>query len=1016
MPKRKEEARNPLMEAITEIKENNPEVGVGKKEIVDIMTFCSDPNYLDLPNNNFNLWISQKTILKAFYMGTKGNENLTLSQEEWGWLYENEGDLEIDGLKYEKNIKDVIRKLLALEKSKDGSVHCFRELHLVLGRRGSKCHEENQLIPTTIGSISFRELCDRYNNGETIGICTYDPNTLKRSITYNIKLEDNGVVDCFKIKTERGFEEMASYNHPYLIWRDDWEKPKFVDLSKVKKGDRIAVADNTELFGEGGIGINRAALLGYFQGDGGITHSIIFTTQDDKILHDFKKMIYIEFGNKYNVKHVENYDYTVVKKTGRFKQDGNQKNEVKEWLKAEGCYGKKSKEKIIPQSVLRGSKKEISIFLNRLFACDGWASTEKVARKNHSIPKSSIGICLASEDFVVGIQNLLLKFGIHSVIRYINAKCNGKIFDAWRLEIVRKYDMINFEKEIGIYSKEHQVGASIKVVKTRGVTKSIFDSIPMGVWKYINKIIVEKKIINRQVVGNVVNERLRKQYTPNFKKVFAYGKNTDDEFLKNIGASDVKWDVVNSVVSVGPKNTIAMEVKDTNIIGTHFVSHNTVLASIISSYEAYKLLVIGDGNPHYFYGLPEDDEIAIINVALSQQQAGRLFYQVQSRIRNCPFFANRIAKGTTSEIRLYTDLDLAKQKKNPKLEVPGSILILCGHSNPDTLAGYNAILILFDELAFYDESGKVTGSYFYDRLKPSLAKFVPFGEGRLVEISSPNTTNGIFYDIYKHDSILSFQLPTWCTNPDITYEGLAEDRKRNPDRFAIEYGAQWAKGGIYGNYFDTGLVERCIRTDIGPISRPEPGVDYYLHIDPAKNGNRYVALLVGKYFYTNSRGQRRIRVRLANMWIWDPQMGIGLLFNEIDKEIINICGVFHPMAVTYDQYNSVHSLQLLRSHGINAMQTSYNRAFKNKIYQNLKDMMSYHPNPELEIYDDTRLILEMKALKYRPTARGISLVVDKHGDVATDDIIDCLAGATAMASESVHAALPLPVVVYTGWR
>ena len=584
MPRRKDEPSNPLMDAINEIEQNHPDFAQESKQIVDIMTFCDDPRYLNLPGNNFYLWVSQRTILKSFYMGTRGNENLTLSKEEWEWLYSNEQDADIDGMVYEKNIKDVIRKLLALEKGTDQQVKTFRELHLVLGRRSSK----------------------------------------------------------------------------------------------------------------------------------------------------------------------------------------------------------------------------------------------------------------------------------------------------------------------------------------------------------------------------------------------------------------------------------------------------TVMASVISSYEAYKLMVIGDGNPHKFYGLPEDDEIAIINVALSQNQAGRLFYQVQSRIRNSPFFANRVAKGTTSEIRLYTDKDLEKKAKNPKLDVPGSILILCGHSNPDTLAGYSAILILFDELAFYDETGKVTGSYFYDRLKPSTAKFVPFGEGRLVEISSPNTTSGIFYDIYKsskeNDSILSFQLPTWCVNPDITYESLEVDRKRNPERFAIEFGAQWAKGGIYGNYFEDGLVERCVRTDIGPISRPEPGWSYYLHIDPAKNGNRYVALMVGKQFYTNHMGQRRIKVRLANMWVWDPQVGLGLMFNEIDKEVIKICGVFHPMAVTYDQFNSVHSLQLLRSHGINAIQTSYNRAFKNKIYQNLKDMMSYQPKAEIELYDDTRLLLEMKALKYRPTARGISLVVDKHGEVNTDDIIDCLAGASAMAAESLRMSLPAPVVVNMGWR
>lgn len=445
----------------------------------------------------------------------------------------------------------------------------------------------------------------------------------------------------------------------------------------------------------------------------------------------------------------------------------------------------------------------------------------------------------------------------------------------------------------------------------------------------------------------------------------------------------------------------------------------TILASVISAYEIYKLLVIGGGDPHKFYGLPYDDEIAVINVALSQEQARRLFGQVQARIRNAPFFKGRVSNETTTEIRFYTDRDIKKKTQVTNLSVKGSIFILCGHSNPDTLRGYSTILILFDELAFYDDTGKVTGQYFYSTLKPSLSKFKKYGDGRLVEISSPSTMSGIFYDIHhraKEDpSILSYQLPTWCSNPEITYDSLSNDRERNPDSFAVEYGAQWSKSGIYGNYFEVGLVERCIRTDISPHMRQMPGFSYYLHVDPAKNGARYVAVLVAKERYANIMGHRRIRVHFANMWVWDPQPGIGLLFNEIDKEMIQICARFHPMAVSYDQYNSIHSLQLLKSHGINTIQTSYNRAFKNKIYQNLKDLMSYHPHPELWLYDEPRLILEMKALKYRPTMRGVSLVVDRHGEVRTDDVVDCLAGATAMASESLRMALPEPVVVRTGF-
>ena len=445
----------------------------------------------------------------------------------------------------------------------------------------------------------------------------------------------------------------------------------------------------------------------------------------------------------------------------------------------------------------------------------------------------------------------------------------------------------------------------------------------------------------------------------------------------------------------------------------------TILSSIVSAYEAYKLLIIGNGNPHKFYGLPEDEDIAIINVALSQNQAGRMFSQIQARLRNSKFFQGRIAKETAAEIRLYTDTDLKKKNEGSSLSIQGSVVIVCGHSNPDTLRGYSTILILFDELAFYDEQGKTTGSAFYSALEPSTRKFKKFGDGRLVEISSPNTTVGIFYDIFlnakKSNHILSFQLPTWCINDDISYESLEEERKRNLDNFTVEYGAQWAKSGIFGNYFDPGSVDRCVRTDIVPHRRPER-FNYFLHVDPALNGDRYVAVLVAKEGYTNHIGQRRIRVRLANIFVWQPEPGIGLLFNEIDKQILQICNIFHPISVSYDQMYSENSMQLLRSHGVNIIRTSYNRSFKNKIYQNLKDMMTYQPHPELWLYDDQRLLLEMKALKFRPTARGLSLVTDKHGETKTDDLVDALAGAVAMASEKVRAALPLTVSVNTGWR
>ena len=114
---KKTKAINPLEEAILQINNSNPilKKEKDKREIVDVITFCNDPNYLDLPNNGLNLWMSQKVILKCFYKNTKGNENLKLTKDEWQWLYDNEEDEELEGVTYERNIKDVIKKVLSLE-------------------------------------------------------------------------------------------------------------------------------------------------------------------------------------------------------------------------------------------------------------------------------------------------------------------------------------------------------------------------------------------------------------------------------------------------------------------------------------------------------------------------------------------------------------------------------------------------------------------------------------------------------------------------------------------------------------------------------------------------------------------------------------------------------------------------------------------------------------------------------------------------------------------------------------
>jgi hypothetical protein len=59
-----------LFDAVERIKRENALVDDSAKKMVDIITFCNDPRFLDLPANNFNLWMSQIVTLKCLYMGS----------------------------------------------------------------------------------------------------------------------------------------------------------------------------------------------------------------------------------------------------------------------------------------------------------------------------------------------------------------------------------------------------------------------------------------------------------------------------------------------------------------------------------------------------------------------------------------------------------------------------------------------------------------------------------------------------------------------------------------------------------------------------------------------------------------------------------------------------------------------------------------------------------------------------------------------------------------------------------
>lgn len=148
-----------VQQMIQELKNNISALAQSTKYIPDIIEFCESPNYLGLSGDERNpiaLYPLQKIALKTFYRGSKGNENLTLTEEE----------IEI----CKKFGLDTISRGDILSKIDNGEI--FKELVLVWGRRSGK-----DFIVSIIASYEAMRLleCESGDPYKTYGISPDNP-------------------------------------------------------------------------------------------------------------------------------------------------------------------------------------------------------------------------------------------------------------------------------------------------------------------------------------------------------------------------------------------------------------------------------------------------------------------------------------------------------------------------------------------------------------------------------------------------------------------------------------------------------------------------------------------------------------------------------------------------------------------------------------------------------------------------------------------------------------------------
>ena len=251
----------------------------------------------------------------------------------------------------------------------------------------------------------------------------------------------------------------------------------------------------------------------------------------------------------------------------------NVPNALTRWLDGLGLWGRGAKEKFVPEAVFRAPREELALFLNRLFATDGWATVL-------SSGQAQLGYCSVSERLTRQVQHLLLRFGVVSSLRKKAVKYRGARRPAFQLDVTGADSIRTFIEEIGIFGKESA---------TRLVSDALENSHPHSNRDLVTRE-VWKLIDEARGTESWASLARRLGYDPGHnlhvgtrslsrERLARFAEALDDDGLRDLAASDVYWDSIVSIEPLGMQQVYDLTVPEThNFVANDVCVHNTALA------------------------------------------------------------------------------------------------------------------------------------------------------------------------------------------------------------------------------------------------------------------------------------------------------------------------------------------------------------------------------------------------------------------------------------------------------
>jgi replicative DNA helicase len=385
----------------------------------------------------------------------------------------------------------------------------------------------------------------------------------------------SGHKEVFKLRLASGREVEATANHPFMAF-GGW-----TPLGELKVGDRLAVPRrvpepvNTQRMDD-----SEVILLAHMIGDGSCVkrQPIRYASIDEGNLAAVATA-----AKHFGVTAVRD-DYAAARVTtlrlpAPYHLTHGKRNPIAAWLDRLGLFGKRSHEKFAPQEVFALPNDQVALFLRHLWATDG------SVRWDAKVGLGRIYYASTSRRLVDDVMQLLLRIGVQS--RIARTRKAG-YRDCWLLWIDRAQNQTAFLTKVGVHGARGRNAERVLEELNLRARRPGADTVPKDVWRCVRRILADRNWTDQDfalATGTRFDGSKMWTHAPGRARLHRIAATFDDRELHDMATSDVFWDPIVEITSIGKQ-----DVFDGTVNGSHnFVAN---LVSLHNSLEQDADMVI----------------------------------------------------------------------------------------------------------------------------------------------------------------------------------------------------------------------------------------------------------------------------------------------------------------------------------------------------------------------------------------------------------------------------------------